>query len=115
MFALAGIFLAGARNCVFFLTSVKTLGNSHTSAMDFVCGVLCRKIPDQPSFDFLAGCEKNTASVNGPTCHGVHTWEKKNSSNFSHTKVSSVNTLAGSHTNATTFVCVIICGKFAVQ
>ena len=50
----------------FFLTSANTLANSHTSAMTLSVGVLCGKTPDQPSLDFLAGCENITASVCRP-------------------------------------------------
>ncbi len=51
---------------IFFLTSVNILANPHINAIDFVCAVLCGKIPDEASLVFPAGCEKNTASVNRP-------------------------------------------------
>ena len=48
----------------FFFTSVNTLANSHISAIDFVCASSTEK--HQINQVFLAGCEKNTASVNRP-------------------------------------------------
>ena len=64
VFTLAGIFLAGARNCIFFLTSVNTLANSCTNIIHFVCAALCRKTGDQRSLGFLLAASKNTTIVN---------------------------------------------------